>query len=434
MSDFSILRFWADCLMHRSSAPTSVQLRIADLMAAFIAGLETEDGKALVRFNQGTKGSADTISAVCAIARQSECDDIELTSCVTPGAVVIPIALAHAREANSARFVAAICMGYEAGIILGRALGGARALPAVWPTLIAAPFMAAVTVSFLNGYDEERLVHAMALSLAGANGRVGRPSGAPSGRWIAFAHAVHKGIRAAEAAGQGFKGDPLLCTDEWWQMQAGHNEIDRSVFVDPLWPGMDQADYKSFPVARQAATAVEAFQALLANGLPPDTIEAIEVIVPRMNAAMLNRPAVLSDRTSLLCNLGFQLACAAFAPELLYDPERRAATVELVEFSRRVTITPADHFGSQIASGEWPSRVTVRAAGKDCIAFVGRTRLAHSGDHTAQLQEKWRRLLHGDDRRDFFENVVNAPSNAHAMLWHWVNERLAKAAQSGAAA
>ncbi len=301
--------------MQRSSAPASAQLRIADLMAAFLAGLQTEDGKALVRFYQGTRSLADTISAVCAIARQSECDDIELTSCVTPGAVVIPIALAHGREANSARFVAAICMGYEAGIILGRTLGGAKALPAVWPTLTAAPFMAAVTVSFLNGYDEERLVHAMALSVAGANGRVGRPSGTPSGRWIAFAHAVHKGIRAAEAAGQGFKGDPLLYTDEWRQTQSGYSEIDRSAFAGPGWPGVDETDYKPFPIARQAATAVEAFQNLLGTGIDPATMEAIEAVVPRMNAAILSSSRNIGRQDQSAVQFGLSARMCGVCPQ-----------------------------------------------------------------------------------------------------------------------
>jgi 2-methylcitrate dehydratase PrpD len=430
MSQYSALRYWAERLLDRSGASKNVQLRVDDLLAAFAVGLNTDDGKSLVQFYRGESSDAGAVSAVCAIARQSECDDIELTSCVTPGAVVIPIALAYGRKSEPGRRAAAICRGYEAGIIFGRALRGAEALPKVWPTLLAAPLMAAVTYSFLNGYDGERLVHAMALSLAGASGRVGRVSGTPSGRWIAFAQSIQKGIRAAEAAGQGFKGDPHLCEGDWCEMQAGHSNIDRTVFVEPLWPGMDQTDFKLFPIARQAATAVGAFQNFMAKGLDPNTIEAIEVTVPRMNAAMLSRPAILGDRTSLLCNLGFQVACAAFAPDLLYDPERRAASVDLVEFSRRVMITPSDDFAMEIASGEWPARVVVHAAGTAHVEYA-RTG-AEIGGCTAKLHDKWRRIMHGEDRRDFFENVVNAPPGSHAMLWDWVKQRLAKAAQSGA--
>ena len=407
---------------------SGIPLRICDALASFVAGLNSHDGQSLARLYSRAAGPSEIAAAVAAITRLSECDDIELTSCVTPGAVVIPVALAYAGE-NAAGVERAICRGYEAGIIIGRALGGAKALPKVWPTLIAAPVMAAVTLSFLKGYGEEQLVHAMALSLAGANGRVGRPSGTPSGRWLVFAQAVEKGIRAAQAAGQGFKGDPLLCAGDWWDLQAGHSDIDQTIFMEPLWPHIDETDFKLFPIARQAATAVEMFQNLLASGLDPKTIESVEVTVPRMNAAMLSRPAILGDRPSLLCNLGFQLACAAFAPELLYDPERRAATAALVEFSRRVTITPTDEYEHDIAFGQWPARVLVRTPGRDHVEPAGRTQLGHIGDHTEELQNKWRHMLHGEDRRDFFENVVNAPPGAHAMLWEWVKQRLAKAAK-----
>ncbi len=210
MSLSSPLPLWARSLLEAPAKPGATDLRTADVTAAFVAGLNTADGRALAQFYAGDAPGLAAISAVCAIARQSECDDIELSSCVTPGAVVIPVALGCAQAQPASVIETAIARGYEAGIICGRALGGAKALPKVWPTLIAAPLMAAVTTSFLRGHDREQLLHAMALSLAGINGRAGRPSGAPSGRWLVFAEAVAKGIRAADAAGAGFRGDPEL--------------------------------------------------------------------------------------------------------------------------------------------------------------------------------------------------------------------------------
>ena len=434
MSGSSTLRLWARQLLERSGNTQPVDLRVTDLLAAFAAGLNTEDGKALARFFCDRKNKAQTIAAVSAIARQSECDDIELTSCVTPGSAVIPVALAYASE-NPGRIETAICRGYEAGIICGRALGGANALPKVWPSLLAAPLMTAVTVSFMKGFDEEQLVHAMALSLAGANGRAGRPSGAPSGRWIAFAEAAGRGIYAAEAAGQGFRGDPYLCTDEWWRAQAGHDKIHESVLVEPVWPEIDHAEYKPFPIARQALCAQLAFQRVLASGFDLARLEGIEAFVPRLHAAMLSQPAALDNRTSLLCNLGFQFACAAYAPELLYDPDRKNATAALVEFSRRVTITPTDEFDGNLAAGRWPARVVIRSAdgllteesnNSFCAADAARLGSRIRGDD--KLEDKWRRILHGEDRRDFFENVVNRNTGSHAMLWEWVKQRLAGAA------
>ena len=337
MTELPVLEIWAEFLLARTGAPDNVQLHVSDLLASYLAGLHTDDGKALARLFREASGRAEIVSAISAIARQSECDDIELTSCVTPGAVVVPVALAHARESNSAGLAQAISRGYEAGILAGRALGGARALPNVWPTLMAAPLMAAVTVSFLQRQNKAQLVHAMALSLAGVSGRVGRPSGTPSGRWVAFASSVARGIRAAEAAGQGFKGDPHLCSPQWWEIQAGHSVITLFTGKDPPWPEMQGSEFKAFPVARQAATAIEAFQNLLNSGLDPNAIESVEVLVPRMNAGDAEPSRNIGERTSLLCNSGFQFACAAFAPDLLFDPDRKGATAELVEYSRRVT-------------------------------------------------------------------------------------------------
>lgn len=433
MSTARALEFWADCLLRQPDVSPPSHARIADLLAAFVLGLRTDEGKALARLHAGQHGADTIAAAVSAIARQSEADDIELTSCVTPGAVVIPVALAFADGHSSASVGRAICRGYEAGIILGRTIGGARALPKIWPTLLAAPLMAAVTRAFLFECDREMLIHAMALALAGAGGRAGRPSGAPSGRWIILTDAVRKGIHAADAARQGFRGDPLLCSDDWWQNQAGHGDIDVSMFTEPVWPHIDETGYKPFPIARQAATAVEAFQRLLDNGLDPDTIESIEAIVPAMNAALLSRPVVAGDRIGLLCNLGFQLACAAYAPDLLDDPQRQAVTPRLIDFSRRVTITPSAEFDESLRNSRWPARLVAQTRSGTAVEQLDRIRLDAPGIAEADLQEKWRRILRTDDRRDFFENVVNAPPGSHAMLWNWAKQRLASAAQPGAA-
>lgn len=430
MSASSTLRLWAKILVGKSDSTKNVDVQIADLLAAATAGLRTREGKALAQFFGSGKSAVGMISAASAIARQSECDDIELTSCVTPGSAVIPVALAYANE-NPGRMEAAIRRGYEAGIICGRALGGASALPKVWPSLLAAPLMTAVTLSFMKGFDEEQLVHAMALSLAGVNGRAGRPSGTPSGRWIAFAEAAHRGIFAAEAAGQGFRGDPDLCTDEWWRAQAGHDKIDESEFVESVWPDIDDAEFKPFPIARQALSALLAFQQILTAGLDVTRIERIEAVVPRMHAAMLSQPAMADNRISLLCNLGFQFACAAHASELLYDPDRKGATAALMEFSRRVTVTPTNEFDVEVAAGRWPARVVARSgAGTFTEEWKDSFRAADTARPGLRFRgkDKWWRILHGEDRRDFFENVVNRRPGDHAMLWDWVKQRLAGAA------
>src|SRR5205823_2282435 len=129
---------------------------IADSIAAFLVGLNTEEGKALTRLRNEHSQALGIVPAVCSIIRLSECDDIELSSCVTPGSVVIPVALAHGGKAAGELIERAVNRGYEAGLTVGRAIGGARALPKTWPTLLTAPIMSAVTVALLRGFDEDR--------------------------------------------------------------------------------------------------------------------------------------------------------------------------------------------------------------------------------------------------------------------------------------
>src|SRR6059058_6606008 len=85
----------------------------------------------------------------------------------SPGSVVIPVALAFAGNRGEDDFHGAISAGYAAGMRLGMGIGGARALAGgVWPTLLAAPLMAAVTASCLSFHDPDRLAHAMALAIS----------------------------------------------------------------------------------------------------------------------------------------------------------------------------------------------------------------------------------------------------------------------------
>jgi 2-methylcitrate dehydratase PrpD len=277
--------------------------------------------------------------------------------------------------------------------------------------------MAATTVASAYKFDQPRLLDAMSIALAGWNGRAGRPAGSPSARWIAFADGVQKGISAAHAAANGFRGDAAIGDD-----------IFGSAELREL-PNADDIGFKPFPIARQAATVVEAFQKLPARGIDPATTESIVAVVPRINVALLTRPVELGDRSSLLCNLGLQLACAALAPDSLYDPERKGMTPAVIEFAKRVTVTPTDEFCDP---RHWPVRLYVRAGGREYVENVDELAVNSGGGNQSLLEHKWRRTLKPDDRRDFFEHVATVAPGSHAMLWEWIKARLARAARSGA--
>jgi 2-methylcitrate dehydratase PrpD len=134
------LMSWAERLQKTRWSRDVVELHLKDTVAAFLAGGATEEGRALSKY-YGRGGERTEIAAgAAAIARLSECDDIHLASCVTPGAAVIPVALAFADGRSEERVQRTIAAGYAAGLTLGVGVGGAKALGnGVWPSLLAAP-------------------------------------------------------------------------------------------------------------------------------------------------------------------------------------------------------------------------------------------------------------------------------------------------------
>src|ERR1700722_9817592 len=71
-----------------------------------------------------TLGAADLVGAsTCAAIRSTEIDDIHLTSCTTPGSVIMPTCLALGTPTVS-NYFAAVAAGYEVLIRLGRAING----------------------------------------------------------------------------------------------------------------------------------------------------------------------------------------------------------------------------------------------------------------------------------------------------------------------
>jgi len=375
------LRGWADILVRASAPADIVGLHVKDTLAAFLAGSRTTEGRELARSCRAGADRADVAAVIAAITRLSECDDIHLASCITPGAVVIPTALALADNTGAERFNGAVAAGYAAGLALGTSIGGARALTrGIWPTLFAAPVMAAVTASSVRGYDSERLARAISLALAAPAEHTGAPHGTT--RWVLLAQAVATGIRASDAADAGSS-----CVDP----------IDMSVFEsapalsEVEGPALSETGFKPFPIARQGASAVAAFQRLLAKGVEPNRIDSIDVFVPRVHIALVTRPLASEDRLTRLCNMGFQLACAARAPESLYDPER-AASPALAEFAARVAVLPAEDFETDLPS-RWPARVVVTAGAQRFEETVVSAPFDHDAVDLRQLLAgKWRRL------------------------------------------
>jgi 2-methylcitrate dehydratase PrpD len=435
-----IIKAWAEEFSRiKVGTPTLrrlIDLHVADIAIAFFAGCRSEEARALARFYAWREPAA----AVSGMVRRTECDDIHVASCITPGAIVVPVALALATRygAPVERFERAVSAGYAVGLRLGMALGGAGALGAgIWPTYFAAPMMAASTAAICLGLDGDHLASAIGLAAAGAGGRVGRPAGLPSGRWFAVGEAVTKGCRAALAAAAGFCGDASMISAEWLAATADPSQIrPEALLGGTVEESFAAVGFKPFVAARQTINAIVAFQRILAQGVVPESISHIEIGVPTINATMVARAASISDRLSTIANMHVQIAAAALRPQLLYAIERNGEPGDdLLTFAERISIV-ADTTLDAFLPSVWAGRATVtfnrQTIEEVCTIVSGDP--GDDGPIEALLDNKLRQMVPESDRAICAAMMTRAGEEERQarllVLWQAMRAAIARVAET----
>lgn len=336
----------------------AARLRLADTAFATLVGGRTGQGRRSAELAAGLHqaGSlAGTAFRLVGACRMTEIDDIDLPSCITPGAVVVPTVLAAlAADVGSGLDVPGVLdvvvRGYEVAVGLGEAMRGPyRLAGGTWPTLaVGGVTAAAVTCWLLDAAPEEL---AAAVVLAAHQSTLANPRG--NAREVFLANAVVTGIGSALAARHGFAvpGD----------LTGGLADLFDTVPA-PGPARIHRPAVKSFCSARQAMTAVSALRAILATeDLPVGAIDRIEVEVPAEYAAMLDKPTVSARRESL-SSVQYQLALAALEPDGLLDVDRPTLRTNPAVRSLMSTIQvrPAGDLSTRYPA-QWPARVRVRA-------------------------------------------------------------------------
>ena len=403
----------------------AVALHVADTITAFFAGCGTRDAQALARFYPPVD-DVQRVAAAAAITRHTECDDIDVVSCITPGAIAVPAALGAMSYAQPSRerFESAVAAGYAVGLRLGSAIGGPAALThGIWPTYFAAPMIAAASFSVCLGLDAYRIASAITLAAAGSGGRAGRMQG----RWFALGEAVLKGCRAALAAADGFRGDHGLISVDWLRAAASPTHVmPDALLAGTLEEAVPSVGLKPFVGARQTTNAVIAFQTILGRGIDSRAVERVIIGVPTINATMVSRPPVSGDRLSTISSMQFQIAASALQVDLLYDVERMGQpATELLEFGRRV-VTEADPALDANLPTTWAGRVRVFANGHEfeetCLKAPGD---AGGNNLEAVVLDKIRRMIPAR-LSDLCLGAVSDPDNVQlAYLWEAIVEALA---------
>jgi 2-methylcitrate dehydratase PrpD len=300
----------------------------------------------------------------CVTARCSEVDDIHLRSCITPGAIIVPAAFALAStrpDIDAATLVFACTAGYETLIRFGLAIDGPQTLyRGIWPTYACAGFGIVATLGRLLCLPAAQIADAFGIAATLALGTTGRPAG-PTSRWLTLGCAVQSGVLAVLAAQRGLRGDTALLDGPWAAITG--IALDPKQLTTDLGAVFRSAElsYKPWCAAKQTIAATHAFRALLAaDAIDANGIREIVVEVPSAYAAMIDKPHLPAGRQESFSSVHYQLALAAFAPELAYDVVRNetigtAAVQRLMSVTRVVT---DETFGVAYPAA-WPARVRV---------------------------------------------------------------------------
>ena len=351
-----------------AATQAAVRRHIADTLGAWIAATTTAEGRALLAFRGAQAPLADRVAVNCALARLSEVDDIHLGAMITPGAIVIPVALTIAASQPQVapdELAAAIVAGYEAMIRLGVAIDGPSVLyRGIWPTYFAAPFGVAAAASRLLGLDAAKTSHALATALIGAAPGVGHHAAATTARWLVVGQAAARGLAAAQAAAAGFTSDVSILEGDFLKNIFGivpnHEALNETLDA----PSLARVSFKPWCAARQTMAATQALKEIMAEGIAPDAIVSVEAAVLPPHLRMIGHGVTTGDRFSHLTSLPYQLAVAALAPDIAFQLSGPAGALPpgLAAFMARIAVMGDDRLLADGYPQAWPAQVTVTTA------------------------------------------------------------------------
>ena len=309
----------------------------------------------------------------CASARLTEADDIHLTSCTTPGSVIVPTAL-HLAAAGAFQtwgdFVAAVLGGYETLIRLGYAIDGPGILARkIWPTLFAAPVGAAAVASRAWELDESQTAGAVATVLASCTG-IAPPALVPnSSRCLSLGLAAERGVQAAMAAKAGAVGDVQLLERHGGRIAGVRISTRRLLQSAQTRFFFDEIGLKPYPIARQALAAVEACRELA--GRKTKGITAITVSVPAAQLRVIDRSSWPLHRMQSIAGIQYQIALALLAPARLMDFVRTPpfATPALRSLVAKVRVRSDARLEAWYPEA-WPARVVVERSSNRKAVFI----------------------------------------------------------------
>jgi len=211
---------------------THTKLLLLDTLGAALAGVETADGKAMIRAARhfGAEGGPSTVwgtpmrnTRACAalvngaLAHAQDLDDFG--GCDHSGAVVIPAVLAASEGlvVSGARILEALIVGYDVALRVLEAAGGFRAHTARgWHTTgTCGSFGAAAGVAKVLNLSMEQTVSALGLAGTYTGGTWAFQVDNAMSKRYHVGRAAENGVVAGFLAREGFTGPAYILEAEW---------------------------------------------------------------------------------------------------------------------------------------------------------------------------------------------------------------------------
>lgn len=371
----------------------SVRKRVLDILGICVAASSLDTSAAARAFAAGQGGAAQahavavrrrmpaTLAAFVngVLAHSLDYDDTHLPSVLHPSASVVPAALAAAETAGAdgAATIAAIAAGLETCVRVGMAGYDRESGNSTFfehgqhATSICGALGGAVAAGILQGFDEERIMHALGLAASMAAGVIEANRTGGTVKRMHCGWAAHSALSAAQLAAHGFTGPPTVLEGRFGFFQAWlHGVFDESAITEGLgevW-SVPAIFFKPYPANHFTHAAIDAAISLRRQGLRPEEVAAAELGVAAPIVRTIGEPIEVKQapQTGYMAKFSGPYAVAAglfgggglgvgpddFTDELTRDPARRALMA-------KVTVT-ADPKCTEIFPHQFPAVLRVR--------------------------------------------------------------------------
>lgn len=344
-------------------------LFVLDAVANGIGGRGTAQGRIVLDWAQAAGGDAGRRAFTQgALIHILEMDDLHRASVVHPGCVVVPAAVAVARDTGAMGHAVldAVLRGFEACCRVGMSVGPSHYK--VWHnTATCGPFGSAMAAADLLGLDTEQTMHALGNAGTQAAGVWEFLDTGAMSKHLHAGRGAEAGVVAAQLAARGFSGPPrILEGARGFYAAACPDPHPGAVLADRDAPWqLRLTSIKPWPSCRHTHPAIDAALELAASG-PIDG--PVTVTTYRTALDVCDNPApdsIYAAKFSLQHCVTAALSDGKvdFAS---FEPDARA---RLADAAERVTLIAADPFdgaypvswGARVQAG---NRVAERTAAK----------------------------------------------------------------------